>query len=331
MHRIIRHIEKMIIKIIARLIPLKVLQFFFKMKPNVLHAMLLQRKCVILLKRKEVEQLVNENQYINFGDNKNEFSAFNMCYFADALGKALFAIAMSCNPKLQFLDFDGENYYETFFRITHYQYQIELCSENKYDKVKKFMPGPAWFMDSSEIKAYHKIYEYYFNINAKVEQEFMEEYRRIKRKINNKKIIGVVVRGTDYTILKPSGHPIQPDINEVIQSIKKISHEDLYIYLATDEKKTLELFYDIFGSEHIITSESMYYDDVYKMQNANVSRLNFSRDNDKYLKGLQYFKRVYILAKCSKLIGAMSGAVRAAIIIADKPDILSLINKGIYK
>jgi hypothetical protein len=37
---------------------------------------------------------------------------------------------------------------------------------------------------------------------------------------NKGKILGVKTRGTDFTALKPAGHPIQPNINDVINFVK---------------------------------------------------------------------------------------------------------------
>lgn len=194
------------------------------------------------------------------------------------------------------------------------------------------MTGPAWKMYKMELNAYKKINIYFFKIRDRIEKLYDYDYQNIRERNSNKKIVGVVARGTDYLILKPKGHPIQPELSELFKQIKKNVHETDVLYVATDEQKILNQFIREFGSERIITTESEYYDNVYHMKEANVSRLTFERENDKFLKGYQYFERIYILSKVDGLIAGMSGAVRATLIMnRDVFPIEIIIWKGLYK
>lgn len=51
--------------------------------------------------------------------------------------------------------------------------------------------------------------------------ELYNKYCIFKKKFNNKNILGVLFRGTDYANLKPYGHNIQPDLNTMIQTVKE--------------------------------------------------------------------------------------------------------------
>lgn len=53
--------------------------------------------------------------YIDFRTDHNSFSTFNMCYIGDLLGKALLAVSLGAYPRFHVLDWEGENYFETYF------------------------------------------------------------------------------------------------------------------------------------------------------------------------------------------------------------------------
>lgn len=58
-------------------------------------------------------------------------------------------------------------------------------------------------------------------ILPKMKPELYNKYCIFKKKFNNKNILGVLFRGTDYANLKPYGHNIQPDLNTMIQTVKE--------------------------------------------------------------------------------------------------------------
>lgn len=268
--------------------------------------------------------------YIRFEEDFNEFSVFNMCYIADALGKALFSVSLGSVPEFAFLDFEYENYFDTFFNKISTKGRKEICYKNKFRNMKKFTPTPHWFMSTRERQAYHKLYIQFFVIRKDIKQEFEEEYTKIRKITDDHRVIGVVVRGTDYLIKEPKGHPVQPSIEELITQIRKNTCKEDFLYVATDEKRVLEKFQREFQNR-IIVSQSMYYDAIYSSENKHISQFSFDRVNDKYKRGFEYFRKVYILSKCDGLISGMNGAVRVALIMkSGQYEIEKIINCGFY-
>jgi len=269
--------------------------------------------------------------YIKFDEDFNEFTVFNMCYIADALGKVLLAYSMGCKAKLVFLDFEDENYFITFFENISIDDRQEICYEQRFKKAKRITPTPHWFLPKGERIAYHELFHKFFILKPSIKENFSNEYYKIRRTAGGRKVIGVVSRGTDYLIKKPTGHPVQPTIEELILEINKNVSEEDFLYLATEEKVVLERFQREFKGR-ILVSDSMYYDEIYNSENKHISQFSFNRDNDKYKRGFEYFQRVFILSKCDGLIAGMNGAVRAALIMKDGDyEIEKIINHGFYR
>lgn len=154
---------------------------------------------------------------------------------------------------------------------------------------------------------YYKIIEESIKIRPEINKIINEEYKKI---FQGKRVIGVVNRGSD--MINASGHSIQPDIQEVISVTKEmlLKWNCQYVFLATEEAQSLELFKNAFGdkllyntSERVkIYEKGMPYTDVC-----------FGRENDKFNKGLEYLTTVVLLSKCNCLVAPLVGATAGAL------------------
>lgn len=142
---------------------------------------------------------------------------------------------------------------------TQYIEDGEYGNTNVYTK---FFEQPDIY-DIDDIKnAKHVAVMYYTRYYSKKEEnnmfipkmklELYKKYCEFKKKFNNKKVLGVLFRGTDYANLKPYGHSIQPDLNTILQKVKEKVLEwggfDL-IYLCTEVQEACECFENEFGKE----------------------------------------------------------------------------------
>ncbi len=158
-----------------------------------------------------------------------------------------------------------------------------------------------------------RIVDKYVHINRIVLHDILEEYTKLLG--NKRRVLGVLARGTDYNRLKPSKHPIMPEIDELISDTSKMLNE--YgcdgIFLATEDVFIMKAFREHFG-ELIITNNREYidYKDGYICQKHN------ARDNDEYLSGKEYLATIWMLSRSAYILcGRTSGAV-AAVLMADK-------------
>lgn len=328
MYKVLIKFIRFIMMCLSYILPLNVLRSLTIRTDNLFVERILVKKYLRKIGQSKEYDVVKdlEKKYIRLNSNFNKFSVFNMCYISDMLGKA----ALGYYPKFEVIDENGENYFSTYFKKINYdgmkekKYHLPNCLYNS--------GNPHWFMNKNEIHAYHLIYRTFFQLNDEFSTDFSNECRRVQNEAhkNSGMLYGVVVRGTDYLIKKPKGHPIQPDVSDVLKKLKKNVSANDRIYLATDEKKVKIAFEEAFPNQ-IITSEGMYFDGLYKTKNKNIAEYRFNRENDKQLLGIEYFRKVYVLSACDTYFGGISGASRIAIIINDnKYKNPNIFNLGVY-
>ncbi len=167
---------------------------------------------------------------------------------------------------------------------------------------------------------------YYYLTNPKVRANkyftIIKEFIKIKPEINKiigvnykkllegKRVIGVVNRGSD--MINAPGHQIQPDVYEVINKTKEmlLKWNCQYVFLATEEVLTLEIFQQEFGDKLLFTKSERVK--IYE-KGTPYTDVSFGRENDKFKKGLEYLTTVVLLSMCDCLIGSLVGATVGAL------------------
>lgn len=171
-------------------------------------------------------------------------------------------------------------------------------------------------------KIMFQMYERYVRLNGNMKEYIEAEYDEL---IKGKKVLGVLYRGTDYTKLKPSGHPIQPSLEQILQEcrrrIKAKKYE--YIYITTDEKQAVDFLRKEIPECIILENKRNYFDEFYKCEEMkkDIASCRHNRENDKLLTAKEYISSVFLLSKCDELIAGNCGGSRAAIYL----------NNGNYK
>lgn len=151
--------------------------------------------------------------------------------------------------------------------------------------------------------------------------------------IQKGKTLGLLLRGTDYITLKPKGHPIQPKTEEVLRVAEEWMHKKgyKYIYVATEEKRLLNMVIEYFGEQKVLTNNRSYYDEKYYKGNPCViSSIKLYDENDNYKRGLEYLSSLVILGNCDGLISGNSGGVQFALYYSKTYKDIYVFNKGFY-
>lgn len=182
------------------------------------------------------------------------------------------------------------------------------------------------FLKDPELANWKKLYKKYVRLNSKTQEYIDKEYASIIQP--NDRVLGVAIRGTDYTKLKPNGHPIQPEIEEVIQKTDDLLKEwnCNKIYLCTESESTLIAFERAFPKQ-IVTTHREFYGDTGKNY---VTEISFQRKHDKYLSGLEYLASIYILARCDCLLASFASGVTATLLITDGFEKTYFWDLGVY-
>ena len=150
---------------------------------------------------------------------------------------------------------------------------------------------------------------------------------------NKGKVLGVHCRGTDYTALRPCGHPIQPDPGEVIKKAEEVmrEHHCDHVYLATEDADINKLFAMHFGEKLILDySQKWCASDLPKEQCNSITLLGLE-NSDKIQRGLEYLSQIYLLSQCACFIGGNTCGSLGALLMPNKFEYSFVFDLGKYK
>lgn len=145
-------------------------------------------------------------------------------------------------------------------------------------------------------------------------------------------MLGVVLRGTDYVKLKPAGHPIQPEPEEIASKTLEVFKSGKFsaVYVATEEKKLYNLIGNAVGDDNVRENKRQYYDELFYGQNTElIGKVHFDRKDDNYWKGVEYLSSLMILSRCRSIVAGGCGATLFAMLLGDylQPTIF---DRGVY-
>ena len=187
------------------------------------------------------------------------------------------------------------------------------------------------FIVDDYIQQWGAVYRDFFQLSDSAAQYVEEEYNRIIKP--GMRVIGVHFRGADYAKMRPRDHPVQPETDDVISKVKSAMLEWNcgYVFIATEERKTVERFENAFPGR-VLSVSQMYYDDLdYDYGQRFIASVGFNRENDAYLKGLEYLSAIIILTRCnSAILGLCSGSIAAMYINGGKFENTYIFNLGVY-
>ena len=116
----------------------------------------------------------------------------------------------------------------------------------------------------------------------------------------DKRILAVVYRGTDYRKLEPYGHPIQPTLEQYFETIEQKEREwgkfDK-IFLSTESLTGIEAFKEKFGDKLCYISRVRLRDNV-----TGVTPQEFRKVDDPINNAYFYYSDMYVASKCNSFI-----------------------------
>ena len=176
------------------------------------------------------------------------------------------------------------------------------------------------YYDNSSLHFWHKIAKNFMP----VKKEIMNEVNDIMKKFfgNSKNILGVMIRGTDYTTLRPKGHSVQPTVEQVIADVKIFDREYKYdyIFFATED----EAIRNKFIPEFIDKVKFIYSKDFKNVTNYN------ERVNKKLSSVKNYVLNIVILSKCLDIITSRTSGSAGVFIMSEGFRHFKVYNLGLY-
>lgn len=249
-----------------------------------------------------------------------EYAYFDVAFLHNMLSLIVTATYDGYIPFVELADRkDGWTNWDTFFEQ---QFGLDLynvghntvISQREIGNIRVTYEVP---FNEEKLKVWRKIYKDYVVFNEESKRYLDTEYNSLFK--GKGKILGVKTRGSDFTILKPFGHPIQPAIQDVItlckEKINEFGYE--YIYLASEEKLVEDLFEANFPGK-VIVNKRVYYDEIMKLNNfQNAWQIHTNNELEIKARGLEYLSSIYLLSKCNALIGGNCGGSMAALFMND--------------
>lgn len=147
-------------------------------------------------------------------------------------------------------------------------------------------------------------------VNAYIQDEIHEL-------LDGHRVLGVVRRGTDYV---GTGMAVQPEMEAMVREARQWMEVWNYdrIYLATEDERIFDQFNAAFPGQILVNKRS-YYDKAMTEQNVKwIGQVHFQRENDNYLKGLEYLSSIYILSSCQALLAGFCGASNVALALNEE-------------
>lgn len=160
--------------------------------------------------------------------------------------------------------------------------------------------------------------------------EVTARLERMTELYGGRKILGLPVRGTDYAHLKPKGHPIPPTAEQAIEKAREAMSERGFdsVYLATEDKKIAAKFQEAFGDK-LILPEADYLDYDYEHPKS-LASINGKRENDKYLRGLEYLVSMLFLSKCAGFISSKTSGAIGTMCMSEGFEYIYIFDLGVY-
>jgi hypothetical protein len=192
-----------------------------------------------------------------------------------------------------------------------------------------------FYTNDACVAYWRNIYRKYIRLSENAAQ-FIENQRREVFGANGEhsgksrgRVLGCIVRGTDYIQGRPLNHPVQPLPEDVVQKAKEVMAEQGYekLFLATEDANVLELFRKEFGDRLLYVQQQRYRDGKTPL----ALQEGYAAESDPKTEGLKYLSVIYLLAGCDGLIGGRCGITTIAYLISDGFEYEYLWNLGRYQ
>ena len=167
----------------------------------------------------------------------------------------------------------------------------------------------------------------------KIKPELMEEISKVREELfaPEDRVLGVILRGTDYLVRKLKGRPIPPPI-EFAQSTVNAKLKEWKcnkFFLATEDKRILKPFKDTFGDRCVILDRA--YVDYNSLKDRWVSICRIDRPNDYFLQGKEYVTQTVLAAMCNSLVASRCSCTTTVMMMQEKFEHTYFFNMGRYK
>lgn len=178
--------------------------------------------------------------------------------------------------------------------------------------------------DDEKLKMWKAVADKYLKVNEDVEKEAEKKCHEI---FENARVLGVLARGTDYVQTRPRKHPVQPEVEQLIEKCREIMEKCRCekLYLTTEDEKIYSEFENVFGDRLISMNVKRY-------QTRDKENINdvINKGMSKYVSGKEYLISILLLAKCHCLVAGNAGGTQGALLFNEGYEYKCVFDLGVY-
>ena len=196
---------------------------------------------------------------------------------------------------------------------------------------KKFLMGQQEFYDRPErIEFFRDIFKR--NIFLNKETAAYLESMRYKYLGDGTRTVGVLSRGTDYVLLRPKGHPVQPNtemlIGDVRDTMEKYSCDR--VFLATEDADILNEFRKSFGNRLVYIDQKRTSKKEMSGRKFLADERALDKERNQQEEALQYLTAIHLLTQCQCFLGGRTGGTKGVLLMAEGFEYSKVYDLGMY-
>lgn len=236
----------------------------------------------------------------------------------------------SPNPMLTMEEVGKKNAWEDYF-LQPAGYSLESIQRARNVILGSILPPQVFPGDDLLLQNDTKAIEYWrslahrtIHLRPELHKKAKEQYQILSQ---GQRMLGILCRGTDYVQLRPTGHPVQPSAETVIQDARNLLavYNCSRIYLATEDECIYRKFQAAFGSQ-VVSFQTRHYTTG---NQENLNDIANQRDLPK-IRNTEYLISLAILSQCPCILaGATSGSL-GAVLMSNGFEHQNIYNLGRY-
>lgn len=220
---------------------------------------------------------------------------------------------------------------ECFLPVQLYELKDVYSSKNLIICSNKLPPNGTfydfWNISKRKLIKYQQLFQKYIHLNEPMKHYIVQLWMNMFNE--NDRILGVLLRGSDYNETVAYGHPRQPTLKEALNMIEKIKMEYHCnkIFLATEDSKIL---HDL--KKHY-KDNCLYYIDQERVDREDYKTINYilcEKNIDKKKMLRDYIAAIYILSRCQCLVCGNTSASNILPLISDSYECMYRFDLGTY-
>lgn len=172
---------------------------------------------------------------------------------------------------------------------------------------------------------YQSITKSYFHLSSEAE-EIVENF--YNQNFKGQRMLGILCRGTDYTQVKPSKHPVQPSPEEMFVKVREVldKYKCTKIFLGTEDADIYSRFKEKYG-DIVITNRKYFI--KYNGEQSIGKVIKSSTDNLKE-EGMEYLVTIALLARCDCFVGGHTSGTVGVMLMNDRFEYKYIFDLGVY-